>query len=148
MIWYVVQLRGELRYCQVFQGDPECWPVRYSSHRAIYLRRMELWVWLYMLNHTHLYDSKCIQKKMLIYIFWIVFLICRGLPAWLRDIPGMQFRLHNAPFEVIYGRKCALGICALGICSARSLLVFCFFCWRISIPPLHPSFPHPTPLSK
>nr|CAB3477286.1 unnamed protein product [Digitaria exilis] len=22
-----------------------------------------------------------------------------GLPAWLRDIPGMQFRLHNEPFE-------------------------------------------------
>ncbi|RLN22391.1 beta-galactosidase precursor [Panicum miliaceum] len=22
-----------------------------------------------------------------------------GLPAWLRDIPGMQFRLHNDPFE-------------------------------------------------
>ncbi|KAL5227278.1 hypothetical protein ABZP36_015543 [Zizania latifolia] len=22
-----------------------------------------------------------------------------GLPAWLRDIPGMQFRLHNKPFE-------------------------------------------------
>ncbi|KAL6607971.1 hypothetical protein ACP70R_041034 [Stipagrostis hirtigluma subsp. patula] len=22
-----------------------------------------------------------------------------GLPAWLRDIPGMQFRIHNEPFE-------------------------------------------------
>ncbi|XP_062184650.1 beta-galactosidase 1 [Phragmites australis] len=22
-----------------------------------------------------------------------------GLPAWLRDIPGMQFRMHNEPFE-------------------------------------------------
>jgi len=24
----------------------------------------------------------------------------KGLPAWLRNIPGMQFRLHNDPFEV------------------------------------------------
>ncbi|KAG2589164.1 hypothetical protein PVAP13_5NG388986 [Panicum virgatum] len=23
-----------------------------------------------------------------------------GLPAWLRNIPGMQFRLHNDPFEI------------------------------------------------
>ena len=23
-----------------------------------------------------------------------------GLPAWLRDISGMQFRMHNQPFEV------------------------------------------------
>nr|CAB3473232.1 unnamed protein product [Digitaria exilis] len=23
-----------------------------------------------------------------------------GLPAWLRDIPGVQFRLHNEPFEI------------------------------------------------
>jgi hypothetical protein len=32
-----------------------------------------------------------------------VYISCfsRGLPAWLRDIPDMQFRLHNQPFEVL-----------------------------------------------
>jgi hypothetical protein len=32
-------------------------------------------------------------------IYMCVYVACRGLPAWLRAIPGMQFRLHNGPFE-------------------------------------------------
>ena len=96
-LFCAVQLRGELRHRQVLQGDPACRDVRHSSHWSLLLWGMELWVLPTLSSLIFI----CIL--MISFCSDCVYLLLRarrGLSAWLRNIPGMQFRLHNDPFEV------------------------------------------------
>lgn len=96
----LVQLFWTSWFGEVHKVDWEEWHVCDLKAWTVYPSWMDSWVNNALLLFLF---SFCRSQLLPFNILYDLFIVIRGLPYWLREVPGIFFRTDNKPFKVLYG---------------------------------------------
>lgn len=100
----VVQFWRKVWYSEIHQVGSRAGPICDPEDWALHPSWMESWVHFIFALFTYIlpyFIELTDVDSAMIFHFWCLWVLLRGLPFWLREIQNVTFRTDNEPFKVL-----------------------------------------------